>query len=67
MDPERIRQSFAKQGLMSTLGASLGKIEPGTVEVFQTPNAAISQQHGFVHAVPSPSRTPPRGTLRSVS
>jgi uncharacterized protein (TIGR00369 family) len=50
MDPERIRQSFAKQGLMSTLGATLGKIEPGMVEVFLTPNAAISQQHGFVHA-----------------
>jgi uncharacterized protein (TIGR00369 family) len=51
MDPaERIRTSFAKQGLMSTLGATLGTILPGAVEIVLRPSPAISQQHGFVHA-----------------
>jgi len=47
---ERIRSSFAKQGLMSTLGAILGDVSPGLVEIELRPNPAISQQHGFVHA-----------------
>jgi uncharacterized protein (TIGR00369 family) len=47
---ERIRQSFAKQGLMTTLGAALGDISPGSVEISLIPNPAITQQHGFVHA-----------------
>lgn len=46
----RIRDSFAKQGLMATLGASLGNITPGAVEIVMIPSPAISQQHGFVHA-----------------
>ncbi len=46
----RIRDSFARQGLMATLGASLGNITPGAVEIVMIPSPAISQQHGFVHA-----------------
>jgi uncharacterized protein (TIGR00369 family) len=46
----RIRDSFARQGLMTTLGASLGSIAPGAVEIVLVPSPAISQQHGFVHA-----------------
>ena len=46
----RIRTSFAKQGLMSTLGATLVTIAPGRVEIALTPTPKISQQHGFVHA-----------------
>lgn len=46
----RVRTSFAKQGLMRTLGATLGVVSPGRVEVVLHPNPAISQQHGFVHA-----------------
>jgi uncharacterized protein (TIGR00369 family) len=46
----RIRSSFAKQGLMQTLGAKLGAIEPGKIEIFLKPAESISQQHGFVHA-----------------
>ena len=55
-DPEnadyqrRIRSSFAKQGLMSTLKATLGDISPGLVEIAIRPDPTISQQHGFVHA-----------------
>jgi uncharacterized protein (TIGR00369 family) len=47
---ERIRSSFAKQGLMNTLGATLGNVSPGFVEIAIRPTSAISQQHGFVHA-----------------
>lgn len=47
---ERIRSSFAKQGLMVTLGASLGTVSPGKVEIVLIPSPAVSQQHGFVHA-----------------
>src|SRR3954464_14300135 len=46
----RIGASFAKQGLMSTLGATLGNVSPGLVEIALRPDPAISQQHGFVHA-----------------
>src|SRR5262249_30399386 len=46
---ERVRSSFAKQGLMTTLGATLGNVSPGMVEIALSPHPAISQQHGFVH------------------
>jgi uncharacterized protein (TIGR00369 family) len=47
---ERIRSSFARQGLMATLGATLGTLEEGAVEIILVPRPEISQQHGFVHA-----------------
>jgi uncharacterized protein (TIGR00369 family) len=47
---DRIRASFARQGLMGTLGATLTKVAPGFVEIAIRPAPAISQQHGFVHA-----------------
>jgi len=51
MDPaERIKASFSKQGLMGTLGATLGTIAPGRVDIELRLSPAISQQHGFVHA-----------------
>ena len=46
---ERVRSSFAKQGLMTTLGATVGSVSPGLVEIVLRPHPAISQQHGFVH------------------
>jgi len=52
-DPEgvqRVRQSFAKQGLMTTLGATLDHVSAGTVEISLRPHPSISQQHGFIHA-----------------
>jgi uncharacterized protein (TIGR00369 family) len=50
-DPEaRVRASFAKQGLMRTLGATLGDVASGAVEIALRPDPAVSQQHGFVHA-----------------
>lgn len=47
---KRVRASFAKQGLMTTLGATIVDIAPGRVEIALEPAPAISQQHGFVHA-----------------
>jgi uncharacterized protein (TIGR00369 family) len=47
---ERVTWSFAKQGLMKTLGATLEKIAAGFVEIGIRPTSAISQQHGFTHA-----------------
>ncbi|WP_243373502.1 PaaI family thioesterase [Microvirga solisilvae] len=46
----RVRASFAKQGLMETLGASIAHVAPGQVEIALPPSPAVSQQHGFVHA-----------------
>jgi len=46
----RIQASFAKQGLMSSLGASLVHVAPGMVEIALPASPAVSQQHGFVHA-----------------
>jgi uncharacterized protein (TIGR00369 family) len=46
---ERVRASFAKQGLMTTLGATLESVSPGMVEILVSPNPAILQQHGFIH------------------
>ena len=47
---DRVRASFAKQGLMSTLGATLVSVAPGLVEIALRPTPAVAQQHGFVHA-----------------
>ncbi len=35
---------------MKTLGATLGAVEPGFVEIQLPINPSITQQHGFVHA-----------------
>jgi uncharacterized protein (TIGR00369 family) len=47
---ERVQASFAKQGLMSTLGASLVRVSPGAVEIALPAGSSVSQQHGFIHA-----------------
>lgn len=46
----RIQASFDKQGLMSTLGASILHIAPGAVDIALSASPSVSQQHGFVHA-----------------
>lgn len=45
----RIRDSFARQGFLATVGARLERVAPGEVEIALTPGRAVSQQHGFVH------------------
>jgi len=47
---DRVRDSFALQGAMRTLGARLARIEPGAVDIELDWAAALTQQHGFLHA-----------------
>lgn len=47
---QAIRDSFARQGLMTTLGARIDKIAPGTVILSLPIAPATTQQHGFAHA-----------------
>ena len=52
-DPDfanRVRTSFARQNLMTTLGADVVHVEPGSVDIRLPIAPHISQQHGFVHA-----------------
>lgn len=46
----RTRESFARQGAMAHLGASLGRVQPGLVEIALAFRPELSQQHGFFHA-----------------
>jgi uncharacterized protein (TIGR00369 family) len=47
---ERVRASFARQGMMATLGAELVSVEPGRVEMLIRHDERLTQQHGFLHA-----------------
>ncbi len=46
----RIRESFAAQSMMTTLGAALAHIESGQVEIQAPILPGSRQQHGFAHA-----------------
>lgn len=46
----RVRAIFEGQALMRTLGATLLRIAPGSVEIGFDFNAAFTQQNGFLHA-----------------
>lgn len=47
---ERVRQSFARQPAMTTIGAELTTVEHGTVEIELPFDGKLTQQHGFLHA-----------------
>ncbi|MBS0321383.1 MAG: PaaI family thioesterase [Proteobacteria bacterium] len=47
---ERVRASFARQGMMATLGATLVDVAPGYCAIALVPSPAVAQQHGYVHA-----------------
>ena len=47
---ERVRASFAQQGLMSTFAARLDRVEPGLVEIVEPVADGLTQQDGFLHA-----------------
>jgi uncharacterized protein (TIGR00369 family) len=47
---ERVRASFARQGMMRTLGAELALVERGRVDIRMPFGPAASQQHGYLHA-----------------
>jgi uncharacterized protein (TIGR00369 family) len=46
----RVRASFARQAMMTTLGAELVSVERGRVELAIPHDARFTQQHGFMHA-----------------
>jgi len=46
----RVRASFARQGLMSTLNAELLDLAPGRCAIRSTYREGLGQQHGFFHA-----------------
>jgi uncharacterized protein (TIGR00369 family) len=51
-DPDfetKVRESFGKQTAMQTLGAVMGRVEPGEVEIEMPYRADLTQQHGFIH------------------
>jgi uncharacterized protein (TIGR00369 family) len=45
----RIRASFARQKAMALIGASLGVVEPGQVEIALPYRDELTQQKGFIH------------------
>lgn len=47
---QRVRESFARQRVMATLGATLHEVREGRVVVGLPFRADLTQQHGFVHA-----------------
>lgn len=46
----RIATSFAAQGLMHTLGATLARVDEGEVHIALPFSTTLSQQHGYLHA-----------------
>ena len=46
----RIRDSFARQGLMRLLGAELGDVKAGLVTIRLPFKPDLTQQHGYFHA-----------------
>jgi uncharacterized protein (TIGR00369 family) len=45
-----VRASFARQAIMSTIGAQLVRVEPGMVHIGMDHDRSLTQQHGFLHA-----------------
>lgn len=46
----RVRDSFARQRVMATLGARLARVAAGEVDVELPIRDDLTQQHGFLHA-----------------
>jgi uncharacterized protein (TIGR00369 family) len=46
----RVRGSFARQTIMTTLGAEIAAVRPGEVEIVLPFSDKILQQHEFIHA-----------------
>ncbi len=64
----KVRESFGRQTAMRTLGAVMGKVRPGEVEIEMPYRADLAQQHGFIHGASSPPlSTAPAGMRPSVS
>lgn len=46
----RVRASFGRQQVMTTLGIEISRLVPGEIELMMPYAAAYTQQHGFIHA-----------------
>jgi uncharacterized protein (TIGR00369 family) len=46
----RVRDSFGRQRLLDTLGATLERVAPGEVDIRLPFREDLTQQHGFLHA-----------------
>ena len=44
-----VRDSFARQGFMRTIGAELAGVAPGAVEIAMLYDESVAQQHGYFH------------------
>lgn len=49
-EERRVRDSFARQGIMDHLGAKLASVQPGRVVIEAPYRPELSQQHGYFHA-----------------
>ena len=47
---QRVRESFARQQAMTTIGAVLDEVRAGEVRIRLPYDAKLTQQHGFIHA-----------------
>jgi uncharacterized protein (TIGR00369 family) len=47
---EDIKVSFTKQTIMRLIGAELGRVEPGLIEITLPYRSDLAQQHGYLHA-----------------
>ena len=47
---QAVRESFATQQLMATIGARLARVAPGEIEIRVPYRSALTQQHGLLHA-----------------
>jgi len=46
----RVRESFARQRVMETIGARLVRVAPGEIEIALGFREDLTQQHGYLHA-----------------
>ena len=47
---DEVRESFARQTIMSLIGGELTRVEPGIIEITLPYRTDLTQQHGYVHA-----------------
>ena len=47
---KRVKDSFARQNVMATIGASITRVEQGEVTIELPFRSDLTQQHGFLHA-----------------
>lgn len=47
---QRVRDSFARQAALATMGVRLLSVEPGRVIMEMAHDDRFTQQHGFIHA-----------------